>query len=387
MLTNKDILCISTQDWNGLWTRKQRFMLKLSKQGNRVLYVETQATLISFGIIKNDFRRIFRWLKGPQKINENLWVATLPLVLPFFQMYSSINQINNSFILRLLKYWLKKLKFKNFIFWTYTPYSDTFVKKMGESFAIYECVDEFSSSKGLVNPKVIRILEKKLLKKVDMVVVTHENLFRSKKSFNKNIYLIPNGAEVEHFRKASLPETHIALEIKNIPHPIIGFLGAVQYWIDLDLIRFLAICKPEWSIVLIGPVGRLVKIEKIKNLPNVYLLGKKDYATLPSYIKAWDVCINPYVLDKTAENCSPLKLYEYLAAGKPIISVNMLEARKFDRLVEIGIDYQDCIKKIELIVKRLPESSAEIESRIKIAEKYSWDCRFQEMERILVRYL
>lgn len=383
MIINQNIICISTQDWNSLWTRKQRFMQRFAKQGNRVLYIEAQASIISLGIYKNDWRRIFRWLKGPRKIDENLCIATLPLILPFFQMSIFINKINNWFILQLLKCWLKKLNFKDFVLLTYTPYSDSLVKKLGEKFTIYECVDEFSDSKGLVRPKVVKQLEKRLLKKVDLVIVTHQNLLNSKKLFNKNIHLIPNGAEVEHFRKVSLPETPIASEMTKIPKPIIGFLGAIQYWIDLDLIRHIALSKHDWSIVLIGPVGRLAKIEKIKNLPNVYLLGEKPYAILPSYVKAFDVCINPYILNKTAENCSPLKLYEYLATGRPVVSVDMPEVRKFDGLVEIGINYGDFVEKINTVLEQLPENSARISSRTETTKEHSWDCRFSELERIL----
>ena len=387
MLTNNDILCISTQDWDRFWTRKHRFMLKLAKQGNRVLYIESQASLISISIIKSDWRRMFRWLKGPRRVNENLWVATLPLVLPFFQMYSIVNRINNWFIAMLLKFWLKKLNFKDLILWTYTPFSHTFIKNLGDNFAIYECVDEFSDSKGLINPGVIKQLEKKLLEKVDLVIVTHNNLLQSKKSLNNNIHFIPNGAEVEHFRRTSLKETAVIPEMLKISKPIIGFLGAVQYWIDFDLIRFLVLSRPEWSLVLLGPIGRLAKIEKVRNIPNVHLLGGKNYSTLPSYIKAWDVCINPYIINKTSDNCSPIKLYEYLASGKPIVSVDMPEARKFSNVIAIGTSYEDFLDKVELIVKGLPESQDRIESRIKIAEKHSWDCRFQELENTLEPYL
>ncbi|MCK4520291.1 glycosyltransferase [Candidatus Parcubacteria bacterium] len=387
MIKNQNIICISTQDWNDLWTRKQRFMQRFSRQGNRVLYIEAQTSILSFNIIKSNWKRIFQWLKGPRKIEENLHVATLPLVLPFFQTYFFINKINNWFLLKLLKYWAKKLNLQHLIFWTYTPYSDYFVGKFKEKLAIYDCVDEFSASKGLVKQKTITLLEEKLIRKVGLIIVTHEKIFQAKKEFNKNIYLIPNGVEVEHFKKAFLPKTSIAEEIKKIPKPIIGFIGTIQYWIDLDLIKFIAVTKPNWSIVLIGPIARLAEIEKIKNLKNVYLLGRKKYQLLPFYIKAFDVCINPYKRDKVAEHCSPLKLYEYLAAGKPIVSVNMPEARKFEEFIEIGLDYKDFLRKIQKILDHFPEDSTKIEARLKEAEKHSWNLRFFKLEKILELYL
>ena len=387
MIRNRDILCISTQDWDDLWTRKHRFMQRFARQGNKVLYIEAPASMVSLNIIKNDPRRIFRWVKGPREIEDNLYVGTLPLLLPFFQMSTFINNINNLIIALLLKYWIRRLNFRNFILWTYTPFSDNIAKRMSEIFTIYECVDEFSDSKGLVKPNVVKKMEERLLKKADLVIVTHKNLFQSKKDLAKNIYLISNAADIEHFKKAYFSDTPKTSEMNDIPRPIIGFLGTVQYWIDLDLIKYLAISKPEWSIVLIGPIGRLAKIEKIKHIPNIHLLGRKNYLSLPFYIKAWDVCINPYVLDKTAENCSPLKLYEYLATGKPVVSVDMPEARKFDGLIKIGLDYRDFLEKIETILNQLPESPDTIEARIKAIEGHSWESRFQELEKALEPHL
>ncbi len=387
MIKNQNIICLSTQDWNDLWTRKQRFMQKFAKQENKVLYIESQASMISLGIIRNDFGRILRWLKGPRKIENNLYVATLPLVLPFFQMYPAINKINNWFILRILKYWARLLRFKNLILWTYTPYSDYFVGKLGEKLAIYDCVDEFSASKGLVKGGVVKKMEEGLIGKINLMVVTHKNLFESKKDLIKNIYLISNAADTEHFKKTILPKTPIAPVMKNIPHPAIGFLGNIQYWIDMDLIRFIAQKRPNWSIVLIGPIGRLTKIDKVKDFKNVYLLGRKEYQRLPSYLKALDVCINPYIMDEVAKNCSPLKLYEYLASGKPIVSVDMLEARRFQELIEIASDYKDFLAKIEKVLSSLPEKAQTIEERIKAAQKHSWDSRFLEIEKIIESYL
>lgn len=387
MIKRQDILCLSSQDWNDLWTRKQRFMQRFARQGNRVLYIESQASLVSLGVYKDDWKRIFRWLRGPRKIEDNLYVVTLPLVIPFFQMSGTINEVNNWIILKLLRNWMRELKFRNPILWTYTPHSESLIGKLGERFSIYECVDDLSASKGLVRAGTVHELEKRLIEKVNLVIVTHENLLKSKKALGKEIHLIPNGAEVEHFKKASLPETTISSEMVKIPKPIIGFLGSIQYWIDLDLIRHIALSKSEWSIVLIGPIGRLTKIEKIKALPNVHLLGRKDYASIPSYIKAWDVCINPYVLDKTAENCSPLKLYEYLATGKPVVSVDMPEARKFNGLIEIGTTYQDFLEKIQQILNQFPEEFTKIKDRIKAVERHSWNHRFFELERILEPYL
>ena len=387
MITGHDFVCLSSQDWGDLWTRKQRFMRRFAREGNRVLYVEAQASLASIGLMRADWKRGFRCLEGPRRVEENLYVATLPLVFPCFQMSIGINTLNNGLLLPLLRHWIKRLGFHRPILWTYNPYSESLIGKLGERFAIYECVDELSAAKGLVRSTVVKELERRLLRRVDLVIVTHENLYRTKKPLAGEIHLIPNGAEVEHFQKASVPDTPIAPEMKSIPHPIVGFLGSIQYWIDIDLLKFLALARPNWSIVLIGPVGRLAEIKQIQHLPNVYLLGRKPYDYLPSYLKAFDVCLNPYVLDETAMNCSPLKLYEYLATGKPIVSVDMPEARKFDGLISIGKSYEELLKHLDEIVAGAAEADEMANSRIQAAQGHSWDNRFSELERVIGKWV
>ena len=183
--------------------------------------------------------------------------------------------------------------------------------------------------------------------KVALVIVTHENLYLSRVAPGREVHLVPNGAEVEHFQRASLADTPLAPEMQTIPRPVIGFLGSLQYWIDFDLLRFLALARPNWSFVLIGPRGRLAKVGKIENLPNVHLLGRKPYEQMPSYLKGFDVCLNPYVRGELARNCSPLKLYEYLASGKPVVSVDMPEARKFADVIGIGRNEEEILQRLE----------------------------------------
>jgi len=387
MISGWDIVCLSSQDWNDLWTRKQRFMQRFARQGNRVLYIEAQASLASIGILRADWRRMFRWMPGPRRVQNNLYVATLPLVAPCFQMSIGINTLNNVFLSAVLRRWIKQLDFRRPVLWTYNPHSESLIGKLGEQLVVYECVDELSAAKGLVRGEVVQELERRLIKKADVVIVTHENLYQSKKHLAREIHLIPNGAEVDHFRKASLPDTPVAEEMRRIPHPVVGFLGSIQYWIDMDLLRFLALARPDWSFALIGPIGRLARIDKIQHLPNVYLLGRKPYDDLPSYLKAFDACLNPYVLDETAMNCSPLKLYEYLATGKPVVSVDMPEARKFDGLISIGRNYPEVLQRLDEALKPEVVREEMIASRIGAVKEHSWDHRFAQLEKALEQHL
>jgi glycosyltransferase involved in cell wall biosynthesis len=379
MLSGHDIVCISTQDWDDLWTRKQRFMSRLAKQGNRVLYIEHQTHLVGYvRKFRSQWRRISKPLKGPRKMEDNLYIYTLPLILPFFQMSPLIGDINHWLIVPVLKKQILSLNFKAPILWIYAHYSDRLVRKLGERLVVCEIVDETSAIKGLVKSEVIQLLENRLISKSDALIVTAQSLLDSRKSLIKNIHLVPNGAEVEHFKKVMSEDTPVSEEIAPIKRPIIGFLGSISYWLDMSLIRHIALSHTEWSIVMIGPVR--TDVSRIASLPNVHFLGRKDYQELPKYLKAFDVCMNPYILDGVAEGCSPLKLYEYLASGKPIVSVDMPEVRKFDGLVRIAKSAGEFVSHIE---SALQEDKSLVMERIKESEKHSWDERFRQVESIV----
>jgi glycosyltransferase involved in cell wall biosynthesis len=379
MLSGHDIVCISTQDWDDLWTRKQRFMSQFAKQGNKVLYVERQMHLAgAVKRIKTQWRRSFKWLNGPRMIAQNLYVYTLPLVLPFYQMAYWINGINHYIIISLLKRQMASLGLRNPILWTYAPFSDRLIGKLGEKLVVYECVDEFSASKGLVRANVIKAMESCLIKKSDLIIVTAQSLLDSKRHLSNYIHLVPNAAEVDHFKKVLSGDTVLSHEMAQIKPPIIGFLGSISYWIDIDLIHYIAVSRPDWSVVMIGPVR--TDISKITALPNVYILGRKDYNEVPGYVKGFDVCINPYIMDGVAEGCSPLKLYEYLATGKPIVSVDMPEARKFSSIITIARSYEEFLTGLDSSFK---ENGKYAKERIAESEKHSWDNRFQRVQFIV----
>jgi glycosyltransferase involved in cell wall biosynthesis len=381
MITGYDIVCLSTQDWDALPTRKHRFMRWFAEAGNRVLYVEQQMHWLGWlAEIRCQFSRLWCWMQPPRRVAPDVWVSTLPLVLPFFQMSAPINRLNNALLIPFLRWQMRRLGFERPILWTYTPHSADFIGRLGERLAVYECVDEFTASRGLVSPRVIGGLERELIRAVDLVSVTAPALYERKRGEARRIVLVPNGAEVEHFRQAADPSTPVAPALEGLPRPIVGFLGTIQYWIDTALIARLAREHPDWSVVLVGPSGLLADLAPLKNLPNVHMIGQVDYQDLPAYLRAFDVCLNPYRTDGVAEACSPIKLYEYLASGKPIVSVDMPEARTFDGLVRVARDADDFIAQVEAAIA---EGGAGVDARLAEAGRHSWRARFEQVCRAL----
>jgi glycosyltransferase involved in cell wall biosynthesis len=383
MLTGRDIVFLSTQDWNGLWTRKQRFAQMFARNGNRVLYIETPVHLLGLDVLPQDPLRFFRFMKGCRRIEDNLHVATLPILLPFFQMAHSINAANQVLVASMLRGWMRDLGFKNPILWCYTPFSEPLLRRIPHAASVYECVDEFRSAKGFVRSEVVGAMEDTLLRSVDLTIVTQENLLPRRAALCKRTFCVPNAADTDLFVSVAKSNPAVPPVLEALPRPRIGFVGHIQYWIDFGLIQYLAQRRPEWSFAMIGPIGPLAKTGPVKGLANVHFLGRQPQNEIPLFLNGIDVCLNPYFTGELANNCSPLKLYEYLAAGKPIVSSEMPEARKFEGMVSVGGSYEEILKECERIVAALPEPASVIEGRIALSQLHSWRKRFEAVNALV----
>jgi glycosyltransferase involved in cell wall biosynthesis len=384
--TDCDILILSTQDWDALPTRKHHWARKFAARGNRVLYVEQQMHWLGWLVdFRRQFRRVWRWLSGPRQVSERLWVFTLPVVLPFFQMFALINALNNRLLAPVLRWALRRIGFKDIVLWAYTPHAAGLVGRLGEQFMVYECVDEFSATRGLVRGETVTALERQLLRMADRVIVTHPSLLRSKTVRDRRPVLVPNGADINHFARAGAPGTRPAAAVAALPRPVVGFHGWIQYWIDFDLIAHSARKHPEWSFALIGPVEPLARVDKVRGLTNVHFLGKQPYERMPEFLAGFDVCINPFVLGELADAVSPIKLYEYLASGKPVVSVDMPAAREFSDLITLVRTPEQFVRALEDVLFRAQNGiiAAGAAARRQAAGGFSWDARFQQVEEQL----
>jgi len=383
MLKGEEILCISTADWDNIaWTNKQHIMSRLSKT-NKILYIESlglrQPTINEKDILRI-LKRIKDWFKGAQKRNENLFIYS-PIILPFHKI-KIVQKINHLVLWVTLKLLLARLKFKRPILWTYSPVSFSLIGRLNEKLVIYHCVDELSATPRI--PTSILEMEEKLLKKAHLVFTTSKSLYEKKKIFNQNTYYLPNVADVAHFMTA-LGNLPIPEEIANIKHPIIGFIGTiVSYKLDLELIKYIALIHPDWSVVLIGDVGadeNKQEIEELKSISNIFMLGAKRYETLPCYIKVFDVCILPNKINEYTQNMFPMKFFEYLATGKPIVLTNLSAVKEYSEICYLAKDKEEFVSYIEHSLSENDEQL--IRRRIEIAKKNTWEVRIETMSRLI----
>lgn len=380
-----DIIWVSTQDWDDVWTRKQRFAQFFARSGHRVFYIESQLHWPGY-LRKKSLRRAdrpFRFLKRPRQVEPNLYIVTPPLFLPGQMMSTVINRLNKCLLIPQIKHLVKAYHLDNPVLWLYPPDSIEMVGKFDESVIVFDCVDDWSQFKGLVSHKTVQSYMQYLFRKADLVLVTHDNLYNQACYFSKNVHLVPNGVENEHFEKALQPETAIPDDIKRLPKPRIGFIGHITYWLDFELVHYLASKRPSWSFVFIGPVSSRANVARLNSLKNIYFFGFRPYKSLPGYLKAFDVCINPFKLDDLSRSVDPLKVYEYLAAGKPVVSVDMPAMSRFGNTVVVAHDPYSFLIALDTAVYSTSDERM-TKMRIMHARTHSWNKRFEQLRTHLL---
>jgi glycosyltransferase involved in cell wall biosynthesis len=256
---------------------------------------------------------------------------------------------------------------------TGSPPSESVVGRLGERAAIYLCMDDFLSlpnvSNWMLGPR-----EQQLLAKVDAVVATAASLVESKRVASGRGYHLPQGVHFEHFAAPQpVPE-----ELRGLPQPIIGFAGGVTSPLDFELMRAVALSHPSASVVLVGPVGADARH---LDLPNIHVLGRRPYATLPAYVQAFDVGLIPYEINPHTIAVDPLKLLEYMAAGVPVVTTDLPEARKYREAVSIAEDTGQFVAAVSQAIGR-GKAATSADTRA-FAKSHGWDRRAARLLDIL----
>ena len=380
-----DIILLSTAEWdNPFWTNKQHVALELARRGHRVFYID------SIGLRKlsgssQDIHRVFRRLRAavspPRRVHENILVWS-PLVLPM-QKHAVVRMFNRMVMRAWLSLWLRVFGIKKQILWTYYPLTTEILSTTPFEKTVYHCVDEIKAQPGM--PKdVIDIAEHRLLERADIVFTTSVKLYESRRQHNRNTYYLPNVADYRHFSRAMDPALSCPEDMIDIPAPRIGFIGAISgYKIDFRLIREIAEKRPAWSIVMIGKVGEgdpWTDVGVLEGIPNIHLLGPRPYSELPSYLKTFDVAILPNRINEYTNSMFPMKFFEYLSAGKPVVSVDLPALRQFSELVYLARTYDEFI---EFVEKTLGGKSAPLEKRLSLARQHTYETRTEKMMQLL----
>ena len=385
MISNENIICISSIDWDFIWQGHQEIMSTFAKNGNRVLFIENTGVRVpgirDAGRVRKRLVNWFKGIKGFREINKNLYVYS-PLLLPL--PYSKLSRwINRNFLLGSLNKWSRLMNFGDVIIWTFLPTGTTLdiIDEFGYKCLVYYCIADFNK---LANIKRVQKTEDALISKSDIIFVQGKSLEEKCRRFNDNVHIFPFGVNINIFDSTKgISAGYDYEDMKNIKKPIIGYIGGIHRHIDFELLAYVAKNNPDCSLVLVGPVQS--DTSSLKDMQNIILLGKKDFRLLPGYIKEFDVCIIPYLKSEYTDTVYPTKLNEYHALGKPVVSTDLPEVVAFNQengnLVLIAKTKEEFIKKIK---NALEEESSNLSiERIISAKKHSWDARIEEMSNLI----
>jgi glycosyltransferase involved in cell wall biosynthesis len=361
-------------------------MRRLARR-NRVLWVNSLGNRAP-RVDVHDARRIIdklvkftdQWRSGPTRVEPNIYVLA-PLAVPAYRsvLWRRANQLMVGATVRAA---MKRLGFARPLVYTFLPASAWVVRRLDAAEVVYHCVDEDSQFAGAGSE--IAALESELIRQSDLVITCSIPLLQAKRRLHERTILVRHGVEHAHFARALDEETPIPADIRHLPRPIFGFHGLVAEWVDLSALRNVAEAYPKGSLVIVGEHNHADRagLTALRGLTNVHLLGRKAYAELPGYCKAFDVALLPFVKNQLTINASPLKLREYLAAGLPVVATDIPEAAALaNRGVFLAAGPERFVTRV---AEALAAGAGPNRARSQAMARESWDVKVTEIEQHLL---
>ncbi len=353
-----DILIFSIIEFEARYQRPQQLAVHFAREGHRVFYVSSAKFLGMFDppyqcrVVTDGVFEVLLNSRGVQPhIYETLIEPAMQQqFITCLELFRQQEGVTSAVSLVHLPFWAP-LAIDTQTRWSWL--------------LLYDCMDEWEDF-PLITPEILAG-ERQLLERADLVSVTGKILYDKWSTQTRRCALVRNGVDFEFFATNTRPNTLLA----HLQHPIIGYYGAIAEWIDLELIRFLALECPDYQFVYIGDV--FIDVSSLKSLPNVHLLGRRPYPEMPLYLHNFDVCMIPFRLYKVTHAVDPVKFYEYISAGKPVVASRLHELESFGDYLYLADTHEEFLEQIR---RALNESDAEIvQRRIQLARESTWAAR------------
>ncbi len=402
MRKDLDIIYFTLFPWDNAYSSVSLSFTREFAKNNRVFYINHPYTLKDFLTKWNDpmmkERRPDMLLNRMryETIQElpNVVAVQPPLTLPINWLkegktYKRLYEINNKVILETVRQVIKDYNLTNYIYLNcYNPYYAGVLpkKQFNPKLNVYTCIDDMMED--VYTAKHGARLEETALAKADVAFVTSRNLYRMKKHLNPNTHILHNAVDISIFEKAMTQKLPRPKELKDIKGEIIGFTGNInEVRLDYTLFKKIAKEHPDKTLVMVGPLNSDdYKEHGLDKLPNVVFTGGKDINELPAYLQHFDVTVIPFLLNKLTASIYPLKINEYLAAGKPVVSTNFSEdIRSFSDVVYIANDHNEFTQLINLAISE--NSAAKMEERVAIAKSNTWTERVKQFWEVIESHI
>ncbi len=374
-LSGESIICFAGEDWWYHHPHSKNHILKRLAGQNNVLFVNS-ITMGLPSLSNPDFflkirRKLKSYLKWLRKVPEGLWVMT-PISLPFFGSKIA-RKVNWCLLLLQLRLAMLLIGIRKPVLWVAIPSAADLVGHLGEQMLLYQVSDKYDANEdSALSGEVIRSLDRKLKRSADVVMFSGRKLFQE--SCEPNRFYLEQAVDFEHF---AVEAAQAAPEVANIPRPILGYFGAMDYVMDTDLMLEVSRLRPDWHWVMLGLKSNLVQV----SAANVHFLGPKPYAELPSFVKCFDVCVLPWRQDNAFTSYgSAIKVREYLATGKPVVISPL-----FEYLNTPGVRiYRSTNEFVSLVEDALRNDCAEAKlQRQATVRGNDWDARTRQVAGLI----
>jgi len=382
MIKNRDIIVHGLQSLDSVIGSNCINIANEFAKNNRVLYVNYPLDRLT--LFRDDGNPLIQKRKeiisGKQpdlvQVNDNLWNLNPRTVLEsiskihFRPLFTFLNKINNKRYAKQIQVAIDKIGFNDYIIFNDSDfYRGLYFKELlNPKLSIYYTRDNMRATDFF--RKNGAFFEDQLMAKSNLVVSNSVYLNDIAKASNDNSVYVGQGCDVSLFDRDLIKET--PKEFSPIKKPIIGYIGALKSTrLDIEVLEYIAICKPEWSIVLVGPEDEKFSISNLHNMDNVHFLGSKKESDLPLYLEAFDIALNPQLLNELTIGNYPRKIDEYLAMGKPTVATETRAMEVFRKHTYLAKNKEEYV---ELIQQALTENSEDkSKARIDFARTHTWE--------------
>lgn len=354
-----DVVWLQSPPWHGVWTRQNHFARRLAADGARILYVENPIALRAR--LKAGPRR-----RPPTEVEPGITVMSLPLQAPGSRISSLVGAVNARRFAAAIQAEAARMGLNDPMVWCRLPVSVQTLECLAPRRAIYDVTDDYDFyALSKAELALTRTRERRLAARVDQVFTTTDELQTKLSGFTSSpVTRVPNGVDGMFFARPQGPDP-----LEGMPHPRIGFVGLVAPWMDFDLLARLAATWPN-RVVVVGPVKPEVEA-RFAAIPGLVHIGGVPHREVPSWLYAFDVCIQPHVINELRHRSDPLKVVEYLATGLPVVSVALRSLETMRPLVDLATTGDQFMN---LVAHRLQHPGTDLaDARRALAATRNWD--------------
>lgn len=393
--TSISIICFAGAAYNlPSWTNRQHVSSRLART-YPVLYIEPRVWIVRY-IARHlmEPKKIFSFFKKLfwyEKAGDNLYIKAQWNLIPWSREYRFIGAFNHALNRWNIILAARALGFYpngQSVMWIYDTEAAEYLSAFSKSIVVYDCVDDHAAQAGVDrNPEQVHAEENAILQRADLVTVTSKHLLSMRNTHTKNIHLVLNAGDVELYQKpvSTEAEERAAAALNSLSHPILGTVGALDsYKVDFDMLYEAASTHPEWQFVFLGsPVVDQTTnaLKNLQKLSNVRLLGSIPREHVPAYVKYFDICLIPYRDSAYNAASFPLKFWEFMATGKPVVVRGVPELEEYAEY--IGYAHSNT-EFINLIETWLDKKTDHMRDRIDLARVHSWDTRVEKLNTLLL---